>query len=70
MKGRRIVFLERGRAAVEELLLLAAGRMRTRPLISEQVRPDAAPSVYRRLMDREPDLLGVVFRWRDMGAHQ
>ena len=50
------------------LRLLAAGRLRTRPLISEQVSPDAAPTIYRRLIDREPDLLGVVFRWQDAGT--
>lgn len=43
--------------------LMARGRLDAGPLISATVPPAQAPAIYRRLLDREEGLLGVVFAW-------
>ena len=47
------------------LKLLAAGKFRVAPLISETHRPEDAPEVYARLAKKELPL-GVVFDWREI----
>jgi len=48
------------------LALLAAGRLKVRPIISEIVSPERAPATYTRLADEEHPPLGIVFDWRLM----
>lgn len=45
------------------LKLVAAGRLKIRPLISEIVSPEQAPEVYARLADNPLSPLGIVFDW-------
>ena len=45
------------------LKLLAAGKIQTKPLISEIVSPEEAPAVYARLAECENPPLGIVFDW-------
>jgi threonine dehydrogenase-like Zn-dependent dehydrogenase len=45
------------------LRLLSAGRLQTRPLITQVVSPAQAPEVYRRLADNPLAPLGVAFDW-------
>ncbi len=45
------------------LKLVAAGKLQTRPLISEIVSPDAAHDVYARLAETKNQPLGIVFDW-------
>lgn len=45
------------------LKLVAAGRLKIRPLISEIVSPERAPEVYARLADDPKVPLGIVFDW-------
>ena len=47
------------------LALIAAGRLRVRPIISEIVPPDYAPDIYNRLAEEEHPPLGIVFDWRE-----
>ena len=47
------------------LRLLAARRLQVRPMISERVSPEEAPTVYRRLLNDPCPPLGVVFAWND-----
>ena len=47
------------------LKLLAAGKFKVAPLISETHRPEDAPEVYARLAKKELPL-GVVFDWREI----
>ena len=46
--------------------LAAAKRFRARPVISEIVRPEEAPAVYRRLAECAHPPLGIVFDWRKL----
>lgn len=46
------------------LKLVAAGKLQTRPLISEIVSPKDASIVYERLAKTENPPLGIVFDWR------
>jgi len=48
--------------------LLGASRLRVRPLIAEQVPPEQAPAVYRRLVETASPPLGVVFLWQGSEA--
>ena len=45
------------------LKLVAAGKLQTRPLISEIVSPEAAHAVYARLAETKNLPLGIVFDW-------
>jgi 2-desacetyl-2-hydroxyethyl bacteriochlorophyllide A dehydrogenase len=45
------------------LKLVAAGKLQTRPIISEIVSPEAAPAVYARLAETKNPPLGIVFDW-------
>lgn len=45
------------------LKLVGAGKLQTRPLISEIVSPEDAPAVFARLADAENAPLGIVFDW-------
>jgi 2-desacetyl-2-hydroxyethyl bacteriochlorophyllide A dehydrogenase len=45
------------------LKLVAAGKLQTRPLISEIVSPDEAATVYARLAEMKNPPLGIVFNW-------
>ncbi|MFP4250329.1 MAG: zinc-dependent alcohol dehydrogenase [Armatimonadota bacterium] len=45
------------------LALIAAGRLKVRPIISEIVSPESAPAVYTRLAEEKHPPLGVVFDW-------
>lgn len=47
------------------LRMIAAGRLHVRPMISEQVSPEQAPNVYRRLAGTDCPPLGTVFAWQD-----
>ncbi len=46
------------------LKMVAAKKIQTRPLISEIVSPETAPSVYSRLLKRINPQVGIVFDWR------
>jgi 2-desacetyl-2-hydroxyethyl bacteriochlorophyllide A dehydrogenase len=46
------------------LKLVAAGKLQTRPLISEIASPEAAHAVYTRLAETKNPPLGIVFDWR------
>jgi 2-desacetyl-2-hydroxyethyl bacteriochlorophyllide A dehydrogenase len=46
------------------LKLVAAGKIQTRPLISEIVSPQMAHDVYARLAENKNPPLGIVFDWR------
>lgn len=46
------------------LKLIAAGKLQTRPLISEIVSPENAHAVYARLVECKNPPLGIVFDWR------
>lgn len=46
------------------LKLVAAGKMRVRPVISEVVSPEKAPEVYSRLAEDKNPPLGIVFDWK------
>ncbi len=45
------------------LKFVAAGKIQTRPLISEIVSPEDAPAVYTRLAECSNPPLGIVFDW-------
>jgi len=45
------------------LKLVAAGKVRTRPIVSEIVSPEDAHSVYARLAEDKHPPLGIVFDW-------
>lgn len=45
------------------LKLVAAGKVKTRPIISEVVSPETAPAVYKRLAETRNPPLGIVFDW-------
>ncbi|HOI54025.1 MAG TPA: zinc-binding alcohol dehydrogenase [Phycisphaerae bacterium] len=45
------------------LKFVAAGKLRTRPLTSEVVSPEAAPMVYGRLAEAATVPMGIVFDW-------
>lgn len=44
--------------------LLAAGRLRVKPIISRVVKPEQAPDIYRQLCEDPNFPLGTVFDWR------
>jgi len=46
------------------LKLVKAGKLQTRPLVSEVVSPDTAPAVYARLAEVKNPPLGIMFDWR------
>lgn len=48
------------------LKLVAAGKLQTRPLISEIVSPEAAHAVYARLAEMKNPPLGIVFDWNKL----
>lgn len=48
------------------LALLAAGRLKVRPIISEIVSPQCAPAVYSRLAEEKHPPLGIVFDWQEL----
>ncbi|OGV67650.1 MAG: hypothetical protein A3K19_14715 [Lentisphaerae bacterium RIFOXYB12_FULL_65_16] len=45
------------------LKLVAAGKVQTRPMVSEVVSPETAPAVYKRLAEDKNPPLGIVFDW-------
>jgi 2-desacetyl-2-hydroxyethyl bacteriochlorophyllide A dehydrogenase len=47
------------------LRMIGSGRLHVRPMISEQVSPEQAPAVYRRLAETACPPLGIVFDWQD-----
>jgi len=46
------------------LALLAAKKLKVRPIISEIVSPASAPAIYARLAEEKHPPLGVVFDWK------
>ena len=44
--------------------LMLAGKLDVRPLLTLVEKPENAPGVYQRFIDRDPDILGAVFDWR------
>lgn len=48
------------------LALLAAGRLKVRPIISEVVSPERAPDIYTRLAEEKHPPLGIVFDWQEL----
>ena len=48
------------------LALIAAGRLRVKPIISEIVSPERAPEVYTRLAEEKHPPLGIVFDWKQV----
>jgi 2-desacetyl-2-hydroxyethyl bacteriochlorophyllide A dehydrogenase len=47
----------------EALRLRRLGIINIAPLITHRFSPDEAPNVYQRLLEGDPDMLGVVFKW-------
>ena len=47
------------------LRFMAAGRLTTKPLHTMTADPAEAPGIYDRLFARDPELLGVVFDWKN-----
>ena len=45
------------------LRCFSAGRLKTRPLITERAKPSRAPEIYNRLAEGDPAMLGTVFQW-------
>lgn len=48
------------------LLLLrafAAGRVRTAPLVTDDLKPEQAAETFRRLAEGDASMLGAVFHW-------
>lgn len=43
--------------------LIRAGRINTRDLITDIAKPEDAPAMYRKFIDRDPNTLGVIFNW-------
>lgn len=48
------------------LALIAAGRLRVKPIISEVVSPERAPAIYQRLAEEQHPPLGIVFDWKQV----
>jgi len=48
------------------LALIAAKKLKVRPIISEIVSPEKAPEVYKRLAEDKNPPLGVVFDWKQI----
>ncbi len=46
------------------LAFIAAGKLKVRPIISEVVPPEHAPSIYARLAEDRHPPLGIVFDWK------
>ena len=46
------------------LKLLAAGRIKTEPLVSDVVSFEEADVAYERLASREEELMTIALRWR------
>jgi 2-desacetyl-2-hydroxyethyl bacteriochlorophyllide A dehydrogenase len=46
--------------------LMARNKLHFRRLVTHVVSPEKAPEIYSRLAKRDPDILGVVFDWRQM----
>ena len=49
------------------LNMIAAGRLKVAPIISQIVSPEEAPTVYNNLLELKDPELGVVFDWREQG---
>jgi threonine dehydrogenase-like Zn-dependent dehydrogenase len=45
------------------LRYMAAGKLKVGSMFNMVADPKDAPSVYDRLFNRDPELLGVVFDW-------
>ncbi len=48
------------------LALLATGKLKIRPIISEVVSPEKAPEIYKRLAEDKNPPLGIVFDWKQI----
>ena len=48
------------------LALLAAGKLKAKPIISEIVSPERAPAIYARLAEEKHPPLGIVFDWQEI----
>lgn len=48
------------------LALIAAGRLRVRPIVAEVVSPERAPAIYARLAEEKHPPLGIVFDWEQV----
>lgn len=48
------------------LALIAAGRLKVKPMISEIVSPQSAPAIYKRLAEQQHPPLGIVFDWKQV----
>jgi 2-desacetyl-2-hydroxyethyl bacteriochlorophyllide A dehydrogenase len=48
------------------LALIAAGRLKVQPIISEVVSPECAPAIYTRLAEEKHPPLGIVFDWEQL----
>lgn len=46
------------------LALIAAKKLKVRPIISEIVSPECAPAIYKRLAEEKNPPLGIVFDWK------
>lgn len=46
------------------LRMISSKRLQVRPMISEQVSPEQAPAIYRRLAETSFPPLGIVFDWQ------
>lgn len=47
------------------LRYLSAGRLKCRPLLTRIADPAEAPGIYEKLFARDPDMLGMVFDWKN-----
>ena len=48
------------------LRLTAAGKFKPSAMQSEIAKPEDAPEIFRRLVKGDPDMLGVLFDWRNV----
>ena len=47
------------------LRLFAAGRIRTESLVDKVASPVDAPAIFERIARGDPELLGVIFDWKN-----
>jgi threonine dehydrogenase-like Zn-dependent dehydrogenase len=47
----------------EALRLWRLGSLKIGPIVTHQFPSDRSPEAYTRLLERDEDMLGVVFRW-------
>ena len=47
------------------LRFMSAGRLQARSLLTRVADPTEAPGIYDRLFARDPEILGIIFDWKN-----